>query len=167
MEMIEGRTKRPVQDEAVSLKVSSHWKLIKAAINQKGSDDPKKLDKKQPLVVGHGAHSVTSVPSDKNLEFVAQNTFNDNYVGVDSEGKVTVFLSTGYKQSMDKNLSDPLRGLVYATKTKHYVAWGNDDNLRVSCKISQSRCHSGFGPPGLYPLVDVDRPFLVDMVYIR
>ena len=131
MEMIESRSKRHFLDDSVSLKVSSHWKLIKAAIQRKEGADPRKLDKSQPLVVGHGVHPFTSVPSDKTLELVVLNTFNENYVGVDSEGGVTVFLSSGYTQDMSKNLSRPLTGAVYASRSNNFVAWGGDETLMV------------------------------------
>lgn len=132
MQLIETRTKRPVLDES-DLKVSSHWKLIKSAIKQEHGDDPKKLDEKQALNVGHGIHPVQSLPSAEDIGFVAFNSFNNNFVGIDSEGKATVFLSTGHREAVDMNaLKDPICGIVYAKKTRFYVAWGWDENIRVS-----------------------------------
>lgn len=132
MQLIETRTKRPVLDES-DLKVSSHWKLIKSAIKQEHGDDPKKLDEKQALNVGHGIHPVQSLPSVEDIGFVAFNSFNNNFVGIDSEGKATVFLSTGHREAVDMNaLKDPICGIVYAKKTRFYVAWGLDENIRVS-----------------------------------
>ena len=132
MQLIETRTKRPVLDES-ELKVSSHWKLIKTAIKQEHGDDPKKLDEKQALNVGHGIHPVLSLPSEEDINFVTFNSFNNNYVGIDSEGKASVFLTTGHREAVDsKILKDPICGIVYANKTRFYVAWGFDENIRVS-----------------------------------
>ena len=132
MQLIETRTKRPVVDES-DLKVSSHWKLIKAAIKQEHGDDPKKLDEKQALSVGHGIHPVQSLPSEEDISFVAFNSFNDNFVGIDSEGKASVILKTGHSEAVDnKILKDPICGIVYAKKPRFYVAWGLDENIRVS-----------------------------------
>lgn len=132
MQLIETRTKRPVFDES-ELKVSSHWKLIKSAIKQKHGDDPKKLDEKQALNVGHGVHPVNYLESEEDISFLAFNSFNDNFVAIDSEGKVSVFLTTGYREDVDsKTLKDPICGIVYAKKTRFYVAWGFDENIRVS-----------------------------------
>lgn len=131
MQLIETRTKRPAFDES-ELKVSSHWKLIKTAIKQHG-DDPKKLDEKQALNVGHGVHPVNSLESEDDLSFVAFNSFNNNFVGIDSEGKASVFLTTGYREDVNsKILKDPICGIVYAKKTRFYIAWGFDENIRVS-----------------------------------
>ena len=132
MQLIETRTKRPVFDES-ELKVSSHWKLIKTAIKQEHGDDPKKLDEKQSLNVGHGVHPLNSLESEEDLTFVAFNSFNYNFVGIDKEGKASVFLPTGYREDVDsKILKDPICGIVYAKKTRFYVAWGFDENIRVS-----------------------------------
>ena len=132
MQLIETRTKRPVFDES-ELKVSSHWKLIKTAIKQEHGDDPKKLDEKQAQNVGHGVHPVSSLNSEEDLCFVTFNSFNDNFVGIDSEGKASVFLRTGYREDVNsKTLKDPICGIVYARRTRFYVAWGCDENIRVS-----------------------------------
>ncbi|KAL9974561.1 hypothetical protein ACROYT_G011611 [Oculina patagonica] len=150
MQLIETRTKRPAFDES-ELKVSSHWKLIKTAIKQHG-DDPKKLDEKQALNVGHGVHPVNSLESEEELSFAAFNSFNNNFVGIDSEGKASVFLTTGYREDVDsKLLKDPICGIVYAKKTRFYVAWGFDENIRlmsdgfkvISVATSVSRIFSG------------------------
>jgi len=151
MQLIETRTKRPVLDES-DLKVSSHWKLIKSTIKEKHGDDPKKLDEKQPLNVGHGIHPVQSLLSEEDINFVALNSFNNNFVGIDIEGKATVFLTTGHREAVDTNiLKEPICGLVYAKKPRFYVAWGLDENIRllndgfkvVSVATSVSRIFSG------------------------
>lgn len=132
MQLIETRTKRPVLDES-ELKVSSHWKLIKTAIQQPHGDDPKKLDEKQSLHVGHGVHSVNSLPAEEDLAFVAFNSFNHCFVGIYKDGKASVFLPTGYREDVhSKSLKDPICGIVYAKKPRFYVAWGFDENIRVS-----------------------------------
>lgn len=151
MQLIETRTKRPVLDES-ELKVSSHWKLIKTAIKQPHGDDPKKLDEKQSLHVGHGVHSVNSLPVEEDLSFVAFNSFNHNFVGIDKDGKASVFLPTGYREDVNnKTLKDAICGIVYAKKPRFYVAWGFDENIRlmsddfkvISVATSVSRIFSG------------------------
>ena len=140
MQLIETRTKRPVLDES-DLKVSSHWKLIKSTLKQKHGDDPKKLDEKQPLNVGHGIHPVRSLLSEEDINFVALNSFNNNFVGIDIEGKATVFLTTGHREAVDTNiLKEPICGLVYAKKPRFYVAWGLDENIRVSNAMYGKLC---------------------------
>lgn len=135
MQLIETRTKRPVLDES-ELKVSSHWKLIKTAIKQPHGDDPKKLDEKQSLHVGHGVHSVNSLPVEEDLSFVAFNSCNHNFVGIDKDGKASVFLPTGYREDVNnKTLKDAICGIVYAKKPRFYVAWGFDENIRVSTRL--------------------------------
>lgn len=132
MQLIETRTKRPVLDES-DLKVSSHWKLIKSAIKQEHGDDPKKLDEKQALNVGHGVHPVQSLASEEEIAFVAFNSLNNNFVGIDREGNASVYLATGYTEPVDSNiLKGPICGIVYAKKTRFYAAWGLDENIRVS-----------------------------------
>ncbi|PFX23697.1 Ribosome biogenesis protein YTM1 [Stylophora pistillata] len=151
MQLIETRTKRPVLDES-ELKVSSHWKLIKTAIQQPHGDDPKKLDEKQSLHVGHGVHSVNSLPAEEDLAFVAFNSFNHCFVGIYKDGKASVFLPTGYREDVhSKSLKDPICGIVYAKKPRFYVAWGFDENIRlmsdgfkvISVATSVSRIFSG------------------------
>ena len=138
MQLIETRTKPPALEES-DLKVSSHWKLIKSAIKQEHGDDPKKLDEKQVLSVGHGIHPVQSLTSEEDISFVALNSFNNNFVGIDTEGKVSVFLATGHREAVDTNiLKDPLCGLVYAKKPGFYVAWGLDENIRVSYALNKN-----------------------------
>ena len=132
MQLIETRTKRPIFDES-ELKVSSHWKLIKTAINQEHGDDPKKLDEKQARNIGHGVHPVSSLETEEDLSFVTFNSFNDNFVGIDCDGKASVFLRTGYREDVNsKILKDLICGIVYARRTRFYVAWGFDENIRVS-----------------------------------
>ena len=132
MQLIETRTKRPVLDES-DLKVSSHWKLIKSAIKQEHGDDPKKLDEKQALNVGHGVHPVQSLASEEEIAFVAFNSLNNNFVGIDREGNASLYLTTGYMEAVDSNiLKGPICGIVYAKKTRFYAAWGLDENIRVS-----------------------------------
>ena len=127
MQLIETRTKRPVLDES-DLKVSSHWKLIKSAIKQEHGDDPKKLDEKQALNVGHGVHPVQSLVSEEEIAFVAFNSLNNNFVGIDREGNASVYLTTGYTEPVDSNiLKGPICGIVYAKKTRFYAAWGLDE----------------------------------------
>ncbi|XP_068724283.1 WD repeat-containing protein 97-like isoform X2 [Montipora capricornis] len=151
MQLIAERTQRPVLDES-DLKVSSHWKLIKSTIKQEDGDNPRKLDKKQPLVVGHGIHPVQSLPCEEEISFVAFNSCNNNFVGIDSEKKASVFFTTGHKEPVDKNiLKGPVCGIVYAKKPRFYVAWGLDENIRlmseglniVSVARSVSRIYSG------------------------
>ena len=133
MEMIEKRTKRPAPDEALNA-VSSHWKLIKNVIKQDSGEDPKKLDEKQSPVVGHGVHPVKSLRSEQEISFVAFNSCNDIFLCVDRQGKVFVFLPTGHREDIDtKDFNiNPISGIVYAKKTKNYVAWGRDEKVLVS-----------------------------------
>lgn len=135
MQLIAERTQRPVLDES-DLKVSSHWRLIKSAIKQEDGDNPRKLDQKQPLVVAHGIHHVQSLPSQQNISFVAFNTFNNSFIGIESEGTASLILATGHTEAVDTNsLKEPLCGIVYATKPRFYVAWGLDKSIRVSTTI--------------------------------
>ena len=143
MQLIETRTKRPAFDES-ELKVSSHWKLIKTAIKQEHGDDPKKLDEKQARNVGHGVHPVNSLESEEDLSFVTFNSFNDNFVGIDSEGKASVFLRTGYREDVNRKiLKDRICGIVYARRTRFYVAWGFDENIRVSKLLTSCYNYTG------------------------
>lgn len=138
MQLIETRTKPQVLEET-NLKVSCHWKLIKSTIKQEHGDDPKKLDEKQALSVGHGIHPVQSLTSEEDISFVAFNSFNNNFVVIDTEGKVSVFLATGHREAVDTNiLKDPICGLVYAKKPRFYVSWGLDENIRVSSVLHSS-----------------------------
>jgi len=131
MQLIAERTQRPVLDES-DLKVSSHWRLIKSAIKQEDGDNPRKLDQKQPLVVAHGIHHVQSLPSQQNISFVAFNTFNNSFIGIESEGTASLILATGHTEAVDTNsLKEPLCGIVYAKKPRFYVAWGLDKSIRL------------------------------------
>lgn len=65
--------------------------------------------------------------------FVIFNFLNDNFVGIDSEGKVFVFLRIGYREDVNsKILKDFICGIVYVKKIRFYVVWGFDENIRVS-----------------------------------
>ena len=109
MEMIEEKTKRQVPDEITAARVSSHWKLIKSSIN-KSSNDPKKLDKKLPKVVGHGVHLVNDIDANDDLDFVVFNNFHQRYVGVSHSGKLAVFIAQWIPRTCVLNLSERSSG---------------------------------------------------------
>ena len=131
MEMIEEKTKRQVPDEITAARVSSHWKLIKSSIN-KSSNDPKKLDKKLPKVVGHGVHLVNDIDANDDLDFVVFSNFHQRYVGVSHSGKLAVFMPSGYQEPVCSTyLNEALEGIVYISRSRQYVGWGKDSNLKV------------------------------------
>lgn len=133
MEMIEQRTKPPSEDNIG--KVSSHWKLIRDSVVQGTGENPAKVDKKASLTVGHGVHKVSRITSDYGFEVVAYNTSNSQYAGISAEGRITTYLKSGIQKHVNKYLNEPLCGLVYATKTRQYVGWGQDENIQVSMFI--------------------------------
>lgn len=130
MEMIEKRTKPPSEDKFG--KVSSHWKLIRDSVVKGTGEDPVKVDKKASLTVGHGVHKMSRITSDYGFEVVAYNTSNSQYAGISPEGRITAYLPDGIQKHVNKYLNEPLCGLVYANKTRQYVGWGQDENIRVS-----------------------------------
>lgn len=130
MEMIEKRTK-PVNEEKFG-KVSSHWKLIRDSVQRGQGEDPAKVDKKQSPLVGHGVHKQTSIKSDVGFTTVIYNPSNCQYAGISPEGRVTVYSSSGSQKHINRYLNEPLRGMVYASKTNEYAGWGDDENIRVS-----------------------------------
>lgn len=130
MAMIEKRTK-PVDEEKIG-KVSSHWKLIRDSVQRGQGEDPTKVDKQQSTRIGHGVHKLSSIKSDFGFTSVVYNPSKSQYAGVSPEGRITVCSSSGVQKHINKYLNEPLRGLVYASKTREYVGWGDDENIRVS-----------------------------------
>ncbi|EDO49220.1 predicted protein [Nematostella vectensis] len=127
--MIEEKTK-PHYPESFG-KVSSHWKLIRDSVKKGPAEDLKVVDKKQPRNVGHGVHPLRNIPSEEGIETVVYNSFNGNYVCISPEGEVTLCLPSGYKEGFNKYLSQPICGVVYAAKTRQFVGWGKDENIKV------------------------------------
>lgn len=65
--------------------------------------------------------------------FVVFNLFNYNFVGIDKDGKVLVFLLIGYWEDVNNKIfKDVICGIVYVKKFRFYVVWGFDENIRVS-----------------------------------
>ncbi|XP_048577146.1 uncharacterized protein LOC5521505 isoform X2 [Nematostella vectensis] len=148
MNMIEEKTK-PHYPESFG-KVSSHWKLIRDSVKKGPAEDLKVVDKKQPRNVGHGVHPLRNIPSEEGIETVVYNSFNGNYVCISPEGEVTLCLPSGYKEGFNKYLSQPICGVVYAAKTRQFVGWGKDENIKlmtenfkvisVTSTVSQIHC---------------------------
>ena len=133
MTMISEKTKRHMPDELKAVKVSSHWKLLKTFIN-KDTGDPKKVDLKLPKSIGHGVHHVRDIASEYSLTYLTFNNFRQYYTGIDSTGKLCL-LSTSDRQEvvMETNQLNNLTGIMYISKSRQYIAWGEDDNhLKVT-----------------------------------
>jgi hypothetical protein len=118
-------------------KVSSHWKLLKSLINTDEQEDGgyvKDIDiDKFPKVISHGIHHHgkinVKIAAGQTLKFVALNSTLKCYAVINSEGKITVATANGKIKRIKSE--ECYKGLIFATKTKQCICWGNGDKLKV------------------------------------
>ena len=115
-------------------KVSSHWKLLKSFINADEKDENvQRVEDRFPEIVSHGVHHASKIHTGKingkRLKFVAFNSQSNIYATICDEGKITVFFPNGKSRKIKSD--ECLRGIIYATKSKQCVCWGDSDKLKV------------------------------------
>ena len=130
--------KDPSEDKPAlaSGEVSSHWKLLKSLINtdEDNGKHVKGIDvDKYPKIISHGIHHQGKVniesAKEQTLEFVAFNSLLDCYATLNNKGKITVVSSNGKTKRIRSD--ECFKGIVFSTKSKQCICWGNSDKLKV------------------------------------
>lgn len=124
------------QPAAASGRVSSHWKLLKSFINSDEQENGVKgvdVDT-SPKVISHGMHyqgkiNLKHAPGEE-IRFVALNSTLHCYAIINNKGKIIVAMANGRVKRIKSD--ECYKGMIFATKSKQCICWGNSDKLKVT-----------------------------------
>ena len=92
-------------------------------------DDFTNQTKPSENLVTHGLNHVTKIAFSKNVKSVTHNFHSGQYAVLFADGKVEIYLKDGSQEKLKPN--EELEGIVYASKSKIYVAWDKEGVLKV------------------------------------
>lgn len=107
-----------------------HWTTIRKKITTQNEGTSSLHDINESVT--HGIYKTINLPSEKEIKSVTHNLHSGQYLILHEDGKIDIFLKDGSKEKASP--TEPLSGIVYASKPMLYATWNSQNIMKVCFK---------------------------------